>query len=126
MFLIDWKDIQLNTATPVWGYYVTTNAGKARSQGVELEFRGKLAQSFSYGLGYAYTDAKLSQDATRPYAVAPNPPRVIAPSGTRLPAAPDQRHQRIARLHRCTLGIGRTLVPHVDAYYQSGTSTAWP
>ena len=120
LFLIDWKDIQLNTATPIWGYYVTTNAGKARSQGVELEFHGKFTNALSYGLSYAYTDAKLTQDARRPYAVAPNPPRLIAPSGSRLPAAPESVINASLD-YTVALGNGLTLVPHVDAFYQSGT-----
>ncbi|MBS0387645.1 MAG: TonB-dependent receptor, partial [Proteobacteria bacterium] len=120
LFLIDWKDIQLNTATPVWGYYVTANAGKARSQGVELEFRGKVGHALSYGLGYAYTDAKLSEDAVRPYAIAPNPPVLIAPSGSRLPAAPTSVINASLD-YTIALADGRTLVPHLDGYYQSGT-----
>ncbi len=120
LFLIDWKDVQLNTATPVWGYYVTVNAGKARSQGVELEFRGKLGNALSYALGYAYTDAKLTENAVRPYAIAPNPPVVIAPSGTQLPAAPTSVINASLD-YSIPLGDGLTLLPHIDAYYQSGT-----
>ncbi|HTP40729.1 MAG TPA: TonB-dependent receptor [Steroidobacteraceae bacterium] len=115
-FLIDWKDIQLNTQTPVWGYYVTTNAGKARSQGVELQFNGKITESLRYGLGYTYDSAKLTRDATRPYA----PFVVIAPEGTRLPAAP-QNVLNASLDYTIRLNPRFTLVPHVDAYYQSGT-----
>ena len=120
VFLIDWKDIQLNTTTPVWGYYVTTNAGKARSQGLELEFRGQVGNAFSYALGYAYTDAKLVAAATLPYAFAPDPPGVIAPSGSRLPAAPESV-LNASLDYTMHLASGRSLVPHFDAYYQSGT-----
>ncbi len=116
LFRIDWKDIQLNTTTPVWGYYVTANAGKARSQGVELEFHGRLGEALSYGLGYAYTDAKLVEDATRPYA----PFRVISPSGSRLPAAPTSVINASLD-YTVQLRPGLVLVPHIDAYYQSGT-----
>ncbi|MGH7488892.1 MAG: TonB-dependent receptor domain-containing protein, partial [Steroidobacteraceae bacterium] len=120
LFLIDWKDVQLNTATPIWGYYVTANAGKARSQGIELEFRGKFTHALAYGIGYAYTDAKLSEDAVRPYAIAPNPPALIAPSGTRLPAAPTSVINASLD-YTFTLHDGHTVVPHIDGYYQSGT-----
>jgi iron complex outermembrane receptor protein len=116
VFYIDWKDIQLNTSTPIWGYYVTINAGKARSQGTELELHGKLSDSLAYRLSYAYTDAKLTQDATRPYA----PYALIAPSGTRLPAAPESVINASLD-YTVHLQSGRTLVPHLDAYYQSGT-----
>jgi outer membrane receptor protein involved in Fe transport len=120
VFDIEWKDIQLNTATPVWGYYVTINAGKARSKGFELELHGKLGESLTYGLGYTYADAKLTSDATQPFAVAPNPPVVIAPSGTRLPAAPENV-LNASLDYTVHLASGLTLVPHVDAYYQSST-----
>ena len=116
LFDIEWKDIQLNTATPVWGYYVTINAGKARSQGAELEFHGKLTDALAYRVSYAYTDAKLTRDATRPYA----PIVVIAPSGTRLPAAPESV-VNASLDYTVHMQSGRTLVPHLDAYYQSGT-----
>ncbi|HLQ13418.1 MAG TPA: TonB-dependent receptor [Steroidobacteraceae bacterium] len=116
VFRIDWKDIQLNTATPVWGYYVTANAGKARSQGLELELRGKFTSSLSYALGYAYTDAKLVANATRPYA----PYALIAPSGSRLPAAPESVINASLD-YTVHLSSGLSLVPHLDAFYQSGT-----
>ena len=116
VFRIDWKDIQLNTTTPVWGYYVTANAGKARSQGLELEFRGKLGNALNYGLGYAYTDAKLVADARRPYA----PNALIAPSGSRLPAAPESVINASLD-YTVHLSSGLSLVPHIDAYYQSST-----
>ena len=70
VFDIEWKDIQLNTATPVWGYYVTVNAGQARSTGFELELHGKVGPALTYGLGYTYADARLTSDATQPFAVA--------------------------------------------------------
>jgi outer membrane receptor protein involved in Fe transport len=82
--------------------------------------RGKLSDSLSYGLGYAYTDAKLVADATQPFAVGNNPPVVIAPSGSRLPAAPESV-LNASLDYTMHLSSGLTLVPHVDAYYQSST-----
>jgi iron complex outermembrane recepter protein len=120
VFDIYWKDIQLNTATPLWGYYVTTNAGKARSTGFELEFHGHLGPALTYGLGYTYADARLTSDATQPFAVPPNPPALIAPSGSRLPAAPENV-LNASLDYTFHVGTGLTLVPHLDAYYQSHT-----
>jgi iron complex outermembrane recepter protein len=122
VFDIEWKDIQLNTATPVWGYYVTVNAGQARSTGFELELHGKLGPSLTYGLGYTYANARLTSDATRPFAVPPAPPVVIAPSGTQLPAAP-KSVLNASLDYTVHLSSGLTLVPHLDAYYQSGTTS---
>jgi outer membrane receptor protein involved in Fe transport len=81
LFYIDWRNIQLDTATPNWGFYAAQNGGKARSQGLELELSGRLVQSLRWGLGYAYVDAKLTEDVGR----ADNRSIVIARSGTRLP-----------------------------------------
>ncbi len=120
VFDIHWDNVQLNTATPVWGYYVTINAGQARSTGFELEFHGRLGSALTYGLGYTYADARLTEAATRPYAIAPNPPVVIAPSGTRLPAAPENVINASLD-YTFHLSSGLTLVPHVDTYYQSDT-----
>jgi len=116
VFRIDWKDIQLNTQTPIWGYYVTTNAGKAQSQGIELEFQGKIGDAFHYALGYAYADAKLVEDARRPY----SPYALIASKDRPLPAAP--KNVINASLdYTVQLSKGMSLVPHVDAYNQSST-----
>ena len=120
VFDIEWQDMQLNTATPVWGYYATINAGKARSTGFELELHGRLGADFSYGLGYTYANARLTEDATRPYAIPPDPPVVIAPSGAQLPAAP-KNVINASMDYTVHLSSGLTLVPHLDAYYQSST-----
>ncbi len=61
-FHIDWKDIQLNTATVAAAQPFVANGGKARSQGVELELIGNLTDALSVQIGYAYTDAKLTED----------------------------------------------------------------
>jgi outer membrane receptor protein involved in Fe transport len=116
VFLIDWKDIQLNAQTPVWGYYVTINAGKAQSKGMELELSGKIGNALRYGLGYSYTDAKLTEDARRPYA----PYVLIAPSDSRLPAVPKNVINGSLE-YGIRLTPQLALTPHVDAYRQSGT-----
>ena len=87
---------------------------------MELEFRGKLASNLAYGLGYAYTDAKLTQDVFIPGHLATDPWVQIATNGTRLPAAPTSV-LNASLDYTVTLHDGHTVVPHLDAYYQSGT-----
>ena len=88
-FLINWKDIQINTATPTWGYYATSNVGSARSKGTELELSGRLAQRWRYTLSFTYIDAQLTSTGYIPSAVtAAAPTVVIAQAGERLPAVP--------------------------------------
>ena len=54
------------------------SAGKARSQGVELEAIYQVDQNLRFSLGGAYTNAELSEDA----------PGIGGVSGDRLPSSP--------------------------------------
>jgi outer membrane receptor protein involved in Fe transport len=76
-FHIDWKDIQLFAA--VNGFGVNTNAGKARSNGLEATFTARPVRGLSLAANAAYTDAKLQEDA---------PAIVGGRDGDRLPGTP--------------------------------------
>lgn len=80
-YQIDWKDIQLEVATPNWGFFAAQNGGKASSKGLEVELAGPVTDSLSYKVSYSYNDAKLTDAAYR----ASNGTTLIAPAGTRLP-----------------------------------------
>ena len=62
LFRIDWKDIQTTIRTPI-GFSYLGNAGKARSQGIEIELntRDILTPGLQFNLGYGYTNAKLTE-----------------------------------------------------------------
>jgi len=62
LFHIDWTDIQTTVRTPL-GFSYQGNAGKAVSQGVEIEVntRDILAKGLSLNLGYSFTNAKLKE-----------------------------------------------------------------
>lgn len=117
-FYIDWKDIQLNTATPNWGFYVVQNGGKARSLGAEFQLEGR-SGPLRYGFGYTYTDAKLLRDF-----FSPDPSHVlIASNGNRLPGS--ARHTLTGNAsYTLPLGGGTTLTFRGDGYYQSSTQNA--
>jgi outer membrane receptor protein involved in Fe transport len=118
LFHIDWKDIQLDTATPNWGFYAAQNGGKARTQGLELEVSGRLAQAFRYSLAYAYVDAKLTTDAGR----ADNPAIVIAKAGTRLPGS--AKNTLNASLDHTQSLAGLYWTNRIGAYYQGDTENS--
>jgi iron complex outermembrane recepter protein len=80
-YQIDWKDIQLEVATPTWGFFAAQNGGKASSKGLEVELAGPITDSLSYKVSYSYNDAKLTEAVYR----ASNGTTLIAPVGTRLP-----------------------------------------
>ena len=76
-FHIDWKDIQLFASINNFG--VNTNAGTARSNGLEATFTARPVQGLSLSANAAFTDAKLTEDA---------PAIVGGLDGDRLPGTP--------------------------------------
>jgi len=58
LFMLDWKNIQMQT-TNTDGFVIITNAAKARSSGFEAELGWRPAQEFSLNASLALTDAKL-------------------------------------------------------------------
>jgi outer membrane receptor protein involved in Fe transport len=117
-FYIDWKDVQINTATPNWGFFAAQNGGDARNMGLELELSQVLTDELRYNLGYSYVDAELRNDVYAPDATTP-----YALRGQRLPGAAE---------HTLSLGVdydlalanGWAWVNNLQAYYQSETENA--
>lgn len=58
IYYIDWNSIQLQQVTG-GGFVYTNNAGKARSEGVELQVTAKPVSSLEVGGSLSYNDAKL-------------------------------------------------------------------
>ncbi len=116
LFRIDWKDIQLNTSTPNWGFYVVQNGGKARTQGLEAELQGRLSQELRFNLGYTYVDAKLVEDMFSPV----NSITPIARSGAMLPGTPKNSFN-IGLNWTHTLSNGVIWNSWLNGYYQSET-----
>lgn len=81
-FRMDWSDIQQNTLLPICGVSFTTNAGKARINGGELEISGKpfAGVPLSIQIGLGYTDAILKDPGILPQ--APNSRLGLVPKWT--------------------------------------------
>ncbi len=62
IFRVDWNDIQVSTFNEE-GYGIISNAGEARSLGVELELDVNISSLLSIQAGYAYVDARISETA---------------------------------------------------------------
>lgn len=118
LFYVDWKDIQINTVTPNWGFFVAQNGGKARSMGLEAQIDGRLA-GVHYNLGYTYTDAKLTENTYPPTGGT----RPVALKDARLPGAPEHA-VTVALDHSRTLANGIVLTGRLSGYYQSATRNA--
>ena len=42
IYNISWEDPQLNTSTPIYGYYAVINGNKARTNGLDIELSGSI------------------------------------------------------------------------------------
>lgn len=116
VFYTEWKDPQLNTATTNWGFFAVQNMGRAKSRGLELELQGKLGERFNYGLGYAYTDAVLAEDAYTPTG------GLINTEGTPLPGV--SRNRLNAFGNYSVEAAGGLLTLHMDGSYQSSSQNS--
>ena len=94
LFYMDWQDLQLDAEAPN-GSNITVNGGGAKSQGLELEASARLGDYWNVGLGYAYTDATLTEGCTLAESNDPNVPCALrneeTQDGDRLPGSP--KHQ---------------------------------
>jgi iron complex outermembrane receptor protein len=117
LFYVDWKDIQLNTATPAWGFYVVQNGGKARTYGLETSISGRIAKAFHYSLGYTYTNAQLTENVISPLGT------ILALDGSRLPGTPEHAIT-VAADYTWNLGSDLTLTARASGSYQSTTRNA--
>lgn len=75
----DWKDKQINLATPNGLYDYLTNATAAKANGAEFEFQAYPAAGLSLNAALTYTDATITQD------LRDSKGRFVAKSGNRLP-----------------------------------------
>ena len=80
-FYIDWTDIQTSFLLPGCGFNFSSNAGKAKSQGLELEFSARLTKALQLSLQAAFTDATLRADS-------PSGSGIGGLKGDRLPGIP--------------------------------------
>lgn len=117
LFYVDWKNPQVNSSTPLWGFFAVQNAQKASTRGVELEIAGSLGPAFGYSLGYTYTDAHLDANA-----VAADGTYIYGLKGMALPGAPRHRFNA-AGTYNIAIGSG-WLILRADGYYQSSTQNA--
>jgi iron complex outermembrane recepter protein len=119
IFLVDWDDIQVNTASTNWGFFTAINGDSARTTGLELELDGYLTEALSFSFGYAYVKAELTSDLRAPTAAAP----LIAEDGARLPGTPSST-VNLSLTHVSQLAGRFSWTNRLAGYYQSSTRNA--
>ncbi|SHF91758.1 Outer membrane receptor proteins, mostly Fe transport [Microbulbifer donghaiensis] len=116
-FYTDWKDPQLNAATPNWGFFAAMNGDSARVQGIEFELDGYLSDSLHYNLGYTFVDGELTADFVTPTGVT------IAEEGERLPSTAENTFS-VAMDYTTAFSDGIDWVSRINGYYQSDSENA--
>jgi iron complex outermembrane receptor protein len=87
-FRIDWSDVQLAVTVPGCGPNFIQNAGQARSQGVDVQFQGRLLDSLTVDMAFGYDDAKFTTTATGPKPANGAPATPVVNAGDALPVPP--------------------------------------
>ncbi|GGZ25007.1 TonB-dependent receptor [Asticcacaulis endophyticus] len=120
IFNIKWQDVQLSSLAP-GNLPITANAGEANSKGIELETLWRATDALTLSFGYAYTNAKLSEDF---YKERTNG-RVIADfkEGTVLPGTPEQQIG-LAADYLLPFSDWGALTLHGDISYSSEITTS--
>jgi iron complex outermembrane receptor protein len=116
-FYTDWKDPQLNTTTPNWGFYAAMNGESARVQGLEFEMEGNLTDRLHYTFGYTYVDGELTANFVTPTGVT------IAEAGERLPSTAENTLS-VAMDYTTSIATGIDWVSRINGYYQSESENA--
>jgi len=118
VFMIDWQDPQLNTASS-WGFFTVANGESAKTQGLELELQGYLTDELHYTLGYAYIKGELTDDFYVPSAVwDADPKRLQAEDGAKLPSTPESTFS-LSFDYTHEMDNEMYWITQVNGYYQS-------
>ncbi|QDP02694.1 TonB-dependent receptor [Thalassotalea sp. PS06] len=118
LFLMDWQDPQLNTASS-WGFFTVANGDSAETSGLELELQGYLGDDLRYVFGYAYVNAELTGDFLTPSPVwVEDPLSITAKDGERLPLSPEHTFS-FSLDYTYSLDNGWYWITNANMYYQS-------
>ena len=120
-YYTDWQDPQLNTATSNWGFFAAINGESARTQGIEFELSGSLAEHLTYSVGYTYADSELTADVYQPAGNFYGGPLFldrVAADGDRLPGSADNVFN-VALAYDTEFGNGVAMDIVLSGYYQS-------
>lgn len=120
-FVVDWDNAQFNTSTPNGFFFAVANANGAQTKGIEFQLSGSaMDDRLNYGFGYAYVDAKLTEDFIAPPAFGSTVGTLVAADGAPLPGVADHS-LNFAADYTVPLGSKYSFVTRFDAFYQSST-----
>lgn len=113
-YVIEWKDVQVFNKLPCT-YYYTQNAGKLRSEGLELEAAFRLTRRAALGLSAAYNHAYATRTVVTGIAAQNIPEGSRAPYAPRLSATATASYSVPVRGND-EVGVAASYAYHSDAY----------
>lgn len=115
LFYVDWKDIQINTATTNWGFFAAQNGGDAHTQGLEVEWDRYFGDGWHASLGYAYTEGELDESF-----LSADGALVVGVAGTELPGLAEHTFNAMIE-NTFVLSNGWEWNNRLTGYYQDET-----
>ena len=127
-YYIDWENFQFEALSP-GGLAGVFNGEAARSLGVEVQARGKIAENLSLDIGYSYTDAQITEDFTL-FDLAPFTGELVTGQqmfdGDPLPGVPEHSVAiGLDYFQPLKFGNGWTLNYHVDGSFRDETQSTF-
>lgn len=124
-----WENPQLGGFTAVNFWPVVFNGAEAETRGFEFELSGDLTDTLSFQLGYAYTDASLSEAFCLPSGAGDGvtiiPCAIDGAAGTTLPSAPPHSGSITLNYERA-FGDDNVLLATINANYKGETRQNLP
>lgn len=116
-YLLDWTDLQLGATTgeDFGDINITTNGGRARSSGMELELTALVTDALLINTTYSYTNSRVKEDFDLLSAVAGDP----------VPNVPKHKFTLSAD-YTYYLANSNTMVFHIDGTYSGPKNTTFP
>ena len=118
VFDIEWSNLQVLLPTALFSYI--SNAGSARSDGLESNLDAQLSRNFDLIVGGTYNDARLV--GSQPISSLP---ASQLRAGDKLAGVPAWTGT-VALIYKRPLGTRYTVEGRIDASYQSGRSSVVP
>jgi iron complex outermembrane recepter protein len=123
-YLNDWQDVQTNRTLDQCSYLYTTNGGKVRGRGLELESKARLTDQLLLTLNASYNETEANGDLRFASQFAGQPDVIIALDGQRAPGTPEYSGSTALDYSVPVFSAG-TLVLHAAYQLREGYYDGW-
>jgi len=122
VYYVDWNDAQIDDTTINGSLPITSNAGKARSKGVEIAGTWRIGDHWQLGGTASFNNAELTEtveDALGDSLTGP----LVTPAGSRLPGSPEVQGS-LSLLYTRAMRSGRSFDVRYGAAYMGDVANS--